>query len=634
MIESSFALDASCNTVAFALCSDGQLYMRHMDICGVTAEGSAPEVRSYEWTPVAQIGCEHKGIAVDCGYIYGLNADMGVDVQTLSGASSDRWTNLARGYTVSIAVQGGTVFGLGTAAGGDRVYRLTQTATARWGRPWQCTSKGRSRSIAIEGGHVYTLGVNDYVYRQPIDGMSETSKWEKAFHVPSGVSGSCSSGDCKVFNGENSEMQPSSVSFAVFGGGCAPLAVFDGCVWRLVCSGGDRVGWEREPAAGLPLGSVAITAAPSAEMPTSGLRKGAALAYNVALECQNSGSKASALDEAKISRGVYGIIKDLPKELLENPEVAQKIAQAEALLREVFTEARNRELQSSPEVASPAPVLITETGPEPPDQATDKMDREAAEPHVEDLAKLSVKELKHRIAGAGVALPVGLTEKAELVAMLHATRCEKAAQNSEQVCVSAVPEEPAAAVAADAADRAVESGDKAALIQPLVIGAIAQVMHAVDPVDMSGYLALSKGTHIKLLHVGKEDNASESGWVYAEVVGTGEIGWLRASNLRPEDAAIACPAIRGASSELTGVQKSVVKVASTIGGGTQGYLSLCPGDEVFVEYVGCAEYGDEGWLFGCRAGSTGGQGECGWFPATSLEHMPTAVRGSLPVPAA
>lgn len=625
--------DASCNSVAYALCADGQLYMRFVETRAALAE-SVPEVIFHEWIRVADLGCRHRSIAIDCGYIYGLNEDMGVDVQSLAGASSDGWANLARGYTVSIAVYGGTVYGVGTMEGGDRVFRLTQTAAARWGRPWQCTSKGRCRSIAIEGGHLYALGVNDTVYRQLVDNLSETSSWEKAFQAPAGISDSCSSGDCKVFKGESAEMQPSSVSLAIFGGGCASLAAFKGCVWRKVSSSGDNVGWEQEPAAGLPEGSIlAITAAPGTEVPVA-----ARIARSAVLQCKMESTKdvreSLGDDSVPASAGLHNITKDLPKDLLEKTEVAQKLAQAEALIAEVFAEASKKASAPVSAQTSSAELTVPQSSAANDNCEREDMGMEAARENSDELSKLSVKELKCRIAAAGLVLPAGLTEKSELVAILSGTslgsRLPQAVQTQQRPVAS--PSTASSARTSQVTERicnsAVQEADAAV---PLVVGSFRTLTRTVDRASADGYLAAGEGTKVKLLHVGKEDNESEYGWLYAQIVRSGECGWLHCNDVSKYDIADSSTAASGVASELKGLLNSLVKVSSQVAAQSPGYLTLSAGDEVLVEYVGAACSEDEGWLFGCRAGS---KSDRGWFPAASVEALSSALCGKMPVPAA
>ena len=66
------------NRAAFALGRNGGLYVLIAD--------------EQRWVCIADVGTRHKAIAVDCGYLYGVNYALAVDVQRLKGAAASRWS--------------------------------------------------------------------------------------------------------------------------------------------------------------------------------------------------------------------------------------------------------------------------------------------------------------------------------------------------------------------------------------------------------------------------------------------------------------------------------------------------------------------------------------------------------------
>lgn len=159
---------------AYVLVEDGTLFARPVT---AFASGSKDNVA---WERIANIGVNHKSIAIDCGYLYAINETAGVDFQWVKNASAEQWDYLARGHVSSIAASGGHIYGVGSADGGDRIYRLVKGGEDAKGTPWERCSGGRLLSIAINDvlGYIYGIGGNDWIYRQPLREMSCDTKWQ------------------------------------------------------------------------------------------------------------------------------------------------------------------------------------------------------------------------------------------------------------------------------------------------------------------------------------------------------------------------------------------------------------------------------------------------------------------------
>mmetsp|Transcript_985 Transcript_985/g.1860 ORF Transcript_985/g.1860 Transcript_985/m.1860 type:complete len:880 (-) Transcript_985:77-2716(-) len=206
---------------AFALGTDGGIYVL------------VPAAN--KWELLVEVGTNYRSIAVDCGYLYGVNEDLGVDVQSLKGARPDGWKQLARGYVVSIAVCGGTVFGVGQGPGGcGHAYCFSRTGRTKRS-PWELSASGRCRVLASADDRLYALGADSWIYWQPLQGLSTDTRWSR-FRPP-----------CD----ENQD------SLAVLGNDHF-LGTSNGMVWQ---NNGSQSGWSLCPATGLPSGVVAVTAA-------------------------------------------------------------------------------------------------------------------------------------------------------------------------------------------------------------------------------------------------------------------------------------------------------------------------------------------------------------------------------------
>ena len=170
------------NRTAFALGRNGGLYVLIAD--------------EQRWVCIVDVGTRHNAIAVDFGYLYGVNYALAVDVQRLKGADASRWSPLAQGPIISVAVWAGAVYGAGNAPGGDKVYQRAMDGGDQWGWPWAACPTGKCRALATDGSTLYVLGNNDTVYRQPLRGLSMKAKWQGAFPA-----GGCQNGFASLEDG-------------------------------------------------------------------------------------------------------------------------------------------------------------------------------------------------------------------------------------------------------------------------------------------------------------------------------------------------------------------------------------------------------------------------------------------------
>mmetsp|Transcript_163185 Transcript_163185/g.523384 ORF Transcript_163185/g.523384 Transcript_163185/m.523384 type:complete len:562 (+) Transcript_163185:35-1720(+) len=177
------ASSSACHSIAdglpeqakvFVLASDGWLYAR--------PTSAQPGDADFLWYKFAEVGSSHKSIAIDKGFLYGVNASHSVDFQELQGAAADHWRPLsAKGRLVCIAAYGGVLYGIGAAQGGDKVYKLIDGV-------WTVASKGSCRSVTAHDGFLFVVGVdncqcNPWVYRQPTASLGVDQAWQKAFQA-------------------------------------------------------------------------------------------------------------------------------------------------------------------------------------------------------------------------------------------------------------------------------------------------------------------------------------------------------------------------------------------------------------------------------------------------------------------
>jgi len=148
-----------------------------------------------------------------------------------------------------------------------------------------------------------------------------------------------------------------------------------------------------------------------------------------------------------------------------------------------------------------------------------------------------------------------------------------------------------------------------------LVGTVAVAQSAMVQAE-AGYLDCDAGAHIKVLCSMAADG---EGWIYGQLMATGECGWLpytALSSRTHRDGGLA-PGI---------VARALEELAAPAPRGIGGYLSMARNEQVRVEYVGSYEAGDAGWLFGRALGDGGGRG---WFPAASVRAVGEAVELSI-----
>lgn len=470
----------------YALFDDGALYSRP---CGPKAP---PDCR---WAWVADLGDRHFCVVHDCGYLYGINASLDVDWQPWRGARSDGWTRLSRGTVVSITADSGTVYGIGGAEGGDKVYRLARpggTDDDYGGKSWVRASKGTSTVVAIQGGQLYTLGVNFWVYKQPLEGLTETSDWKKAFNV----------------------FQPCS-ALAVFEGDSA-FAICDDTLWRRDPGWEGR--WHQENRPGLPANRP-ITVFSGPEAPQPAAERGTKVARQSAnAEPQVIASSVTAQPAAPA--------RDQPEALekLDNLTVRQlKCRMANAGLK----------LRPGADKEEMVAQLRAVENANPQENGADEV---GAAPTAEVLSKLSVKELKRRIQEAGAVVPVGTTEKNELVQLLLTTALPAAPRSRrEPTDVSSVRSSPSAPARSSVSFAPPAATQNAVSSSSFAVGSTVVATSSAASLG-AGYLTLTVGERIEVLHAGST-HTGDSGWLFGRRADCNEQGWLQCANVAPSSQA-------------------------------------------------------------------------------------------------
>jgi len=274
-------------------------------------------------------------------------------------------------------------------------------------------------------------------------------------------------------------------------------------------------------------------------------------------------------------------------------------------------------------VLGPGVVIAVFVGPEIPNVKISRFLREHVESDCsadcqassgeDDLSKLSVKQLKASIADLGATVPIGITEKSELVAVL------RDAMSAETRSTANVVDEGVGF------SRDVEISVGSVIVASTDVSASGE-----------GYLTLRVGDEIEVLHRGDSTVDSERGWLYGKSLASGEMGWLS-----PEHAKIS--SLEGSANKqelasgemgwllvdhakISSLERSVdkqevalglAKVHEPVMSTGPGYIALQAGATVMVEHIGSPDSDESGWLFGHDLAS----GCRGWFPAKAVQEL-------------
>mmetsp|Transcript_104296 Transcript_104296/g.253163 ORF Transcript_104296/g.253163 Transcript_104296/m.253163 type:complete len:456 (-) Transcript_104296:59-1426(-) len=224
----------------------------------------------------------------------------------------------------------------------------------------------------------------------------------------------------------------------------------------------------------------------------------------------------------------------------------------------------------------------------------------------EDPAAMRPGALRRRLEEAGVAIPLGVLEKRELVALLRAaegTGREAAHVADNDSEASTAPTSTCSAgqddlPAADGLEAEAVAGDLA-LGEGRVVRARKAAKGALEGFGAGQFLQLEGGDEVELQYL-------SSGWAWG--LANGCSGWVRASALGGRGAVL-----DGAAGRLEGSLLCVERpvTAPPSGLAAANFLFLAAGDAVLVEQAM-----EDGWVWGFAGGRRG------WAPAAALRAPP------------
>jgi len=452
---------ASPQRTVYVLGKDGVLYCRPE--AAFVAKDNTP------WQRVADLGPYHTSIAVDCGYIYAVNEELGVDFQCVKGANRGRWAFLAAGYVVDVASTSGTIYGCGRGVAGDPVYKHHRGGGSY---PWDACSGGKVRSISVDpcGKNIFGIGADDWVYTQPLAEMTCHSRWAKTYRAGGVI-----------------------ISFAILGEGEA-LGVRQDQLWYLRDGhlNGEWALEESAPSLGVGLLSVSVS---DGEVPCSTTevqrRIPASVSKPIIAQASAVAEKPAVKCEEKVPSRT-----DLKNDCSDSLSVCKSDAQ--------------QKVESNPTPLTSAP----------PDEVTSQT--RSAPRAVESLAPERGARCKQSVQSERYSKVVGKCnitavsrgyldiDVGNVIEVLHV-----GAENSDErgwLYGRALESSREGWIARSAVDPERRT--------PLFVKTAKQAM--VSP--LQGYLGVTNGDPVEVLYLG--DQGDEQGWIYGRVLSTLREGWL------------------------------------------------------------------------------------------------------------